>query len=78
MRRRGEQLTGACFFITFSFTSVPRPGRSASTSSPFSITGTCVTSSSFHGTSSTSISMMRKFGTAAQKCALTMLARWPS
>jgi hypothetical protein len=21
---------------------------------------------------------MRKFGTAAQKCALTMLARWPS
>jgi hypothetical protein len=36
-----------------------------------------VTRSSFQGTSSTSISMMRKFGIAAQKWALISVDMWP-
>ena len=57
-----------------SLMSVPQPGPVGRISSPFSMTGGCVTSSSFQGTSSMSISMTSKFGTAAQKCALISVA----
>ena len=45
-------------------------------SSPFSMTGGRVTRAPFHGTSSMSISMIRTFGSAAQKCAACRSARW--
>ena len=44
---------------------------------PSKNTGAAVVNSSRHFTLSMSISMMRKFGTAAQKCALIAEARWP-
>src|SRR5258708_18753680 len=50
--------------------SAPQPGRVGTISSPFWMTGGCVTRSSFQGTSSISISMMRKLGMAAQRLAL--------
>ncbi len=69
--------SGARARTAASFTSMPQPGALGSTSSPFSITGTEVTNSSRQATLSMSISMMRKFGTTAEKCALIMLHRWP-
>ena len=68
---------GGCARITSSFTSTPQPGPVGNTSSPFSITGTGVTRSSFQGTSSMSISITRKFGIAAHICALISEPMWP-
>ena len=59
-----------------SFTSTPQPGPSGSTSSPFSITGGGVNSSR-QETLSISISITRKFGMVAEKCALIRLHRLP-
>ena len=53
------------------------PGRVGTINSPFWMTGGCVTRSSFHGTSSISISMMRKLGMAAHRWALIRVDMWP-
>src|SRR5439155_24928113 len=58
----------ACARSSSSFTSVPQPGPVGSTISPFSITGGWVRSFGFHGTSSTSYSLMRRLGTTAATC----------
>src|SRR4051812_9691363 len=63
--------------ITSSLTSAPQPGRVGTISSPFAIIGGCETRSSFHGTSSMSISMMEKLGMAAQRWALISVEMWP-
>src|SRR5262249_24013670 len=60
---------GGCAFTAASLTSVPQPGPVGKTRCPFTILGTVVTSSSYQGTTSGSISMIRRFGTIAQKCA---------
>ena len=46
-------------------------------SSPFSIAGALMNSSSRQDTLSMSISITRKFGTTALKCALIAEHRWP-
>ena len=58
--------------------SEPQPGRVGTSSSPFSSVEGCVRKSRVHGASSARSSMMRKFGIAAQKCALIRLARSPT
>ena len=52
---------------TSSFRSAPQPGLYGTNKSPLIISGFQVKISSFHGTSSGSISITRKLGTAAQK-----------
>src|SRR5262249_17889336 len=59
---------GGCGRSAASSTSVPQPGLVGSTISPFSTWRGMVRNFCFHGTSSTSSSPMRKFGTAAAKC----------
>ena len=59
--------TTGCAAIASSLMSVPHPGRSGIVNIPFSIKGKSVTKSSRQGTSSTSISMIRKLGMAAQR-----------
>jgi hypothetical protein len=54
-----------------------QPGPLGSTSSPFSITGVAVTNPPRHGALARSISMMQTLGTAAEKCALMKVLRWP-
>ncbi len=61
-----HRFTG-CAAIASSLMSVPHPGRSGIVNIPFSIKGKSVTKSSRQGTSSTSISMIRKLGMAAQR-----------
>src|SRR3954451_12516054 len=68
---------GGCARMTASLTAVPQPGPVGRRRSPFSITYGLVRSFAFHGTSSTSNSMIRKLGIAAQKCALMILASGP-
>jgi len=75
--RSSQRWRGGCARTASSFTSAPQPGPCGTISSPLSMTGAAVTRSPFHGTSSTSISMMRKLGIAAQKCALIRVARSP-
>ena len=58
--------------------SEPQPGRVGTSISPFSSVEGCVRKSRVHGASSARSSMMRKFGIAAQKCALIRLARSPT
>ena len=60
-----------------SLTSIPQPGLFPRTSAPSSITGGSRKNSSRQRTLSISISMMRKFGTTAEKCALIIVQRWP-
>ena len=64
------QLTKAragCFFTAFSFTSMPHPGFSVSTNTPFSIINGSVKNSLSHGTSSTSNSISSRLGMTAEK-----------
>ncbi len=68
---------GGCARTTSSLISVPQPMPVGISSSPASITGGLVTTVSFQGTSSISISMTRKFGMAAHRCALISELRWP-
>src|SRR5207344_109199 len=68
---------GGCLFTTSSLMSAPQPGFVGMIRWPFSMRGGAVTRSSFQGTSSMSISMMRKFGIAAQKWALISVDMWP-
>src|SRR5258705_8909356 len=75
--RRAHHVLGGCARMMASLTAVPQPGPVGRTSSPFSITYGLVRSFDFQGTSSTSNSMMRKLGIAAQKCALMILASGP-
>ena len=74
MRRRSLR---GCFRTAASLISAPQPGFVGTIKCPFSMRGGSVTRSSFHGTSSMSISMMRKFGIAAQKWALISVDMWP-
>src|SRR4051794_12216442 len=57
-----------------SFTSVPQPGPDGSLRCPRSILGATVTRSSYQGTKSLSISIIRRFGTVAAKCVLIVVA----
>ena len=77
MRSRQCGRPGGWARIASSSRSVPYPGPDGSLRYPSSISGTRVTRSSFHGTSSMSISMTRKFGIAAQKWALISVERCP-
>ena len=52
------------------------PSPAGTRSSPADISGSAVTSSSRHGTSSTSNSRIRAFGIAAHHCAAMNVARW--
>src|SRR5207245_1548067 len=72
-----QRARGGCARTASSLTSVPQPGPAGRTSEPWLTSGRTVTRSSYHGTRSGSISMMRKFGTTAQKWALIIVARWP-
>ena len=54
-----------------------QPGVSGTTRWPFSNCGTAVNTSASHGRRSISTSMIRRFGTAAAKCAFIIVARWP-
>src|SRR6266542_3153715 len=58
--------------------SVPQPGPVGTVRWPSSMSGFTVTRSSCHCTTSGSVSMMRRFGTTAQKCALIIVASGPS
>ena len=77
MRAADTAFRGGCARTNSSLTSAPQPGPFGKTRWPSSMTGGAVTISSFHLMSSMSISMTLKFGTAAQKCALIRLPRWP-
>src|SRR5215813_8161161 len=68
---------GGCAASASSLGSVPQPGRLGTIRCPASICGGCVTSSSSQARRSMSISMMRRLGTAAAKCAFIMVHRWP-
>src|ERR1700730_5218917 len=68
---------GGCAASASSLGSVPQPGRLGTIRCPASICGGCVNSSSSQARLSMSISMMRRLGTAAAKCAFIMVHRWP-
>src|SRR6266542_1266138 len=68
---------GGCARTASSLMSAPQPGRVGTISSPFWMTGGWVTRSSFQGTSSISISMIRKLGMAAHMLALIRVDMWP-
>ena len=72
-----EYQLGGCFFTASSLMSAPQPGLVGMIRWPFSMRGGSVTRSSFQGTSSMSISMIRKFGMAAQKWALISVDMCP-
>src|SRR5207247_9610843 len=61
-----QRLFGGCAFTAASLTSVPQPAPVGSTRWPFSIFGTVVTSSSYHGTTSGSIPLIRRLCLTAQ------------
>src|SRR5262245_31391 len=65
-----------CLRAPSSSRSPPLPGRVGTPTSPRSMTGGWSTSSSFQGTSSMSISMMRTLGTHAQRWAECIVERW--
>src|SRR3989344_188888 len=66
-----------CSRITSSRTSHPHPGAVGIFISPFTTSGALANKSSRHGTSSTSISIVFRFGTKAAQCALMKLERCP-
>src|SRR4029453_11473914 len=68
---------GGCARTASSLLSAPRPRRGGRICSPFWMTGGWVTRSSFQGTSSISISMIRKLGMAAHMLALIRADMWP-